>query len=393
MFAMTGSQADRADRNKVTLLKLSDMQKTQTGVDDEDEEDDDDQVDEDPTIEHASANHQGCVNRIRSMPQNAGVVATMSDTSQVHVFDFSDCLRSMMAKGPRVAAPTKPAFSFRGHRSEGYALDWSPAVAGRLATGDCAGAIHVWNSSGSSWQVEAKALTGHTGSVEDIQWSPTEGTVFSSASSDNTVRIWDTRGKTGPQISIDAHQDDVNVISWNRSVAYLLASGCEDGSFKVLYGRRPDPLIKTPSHLCFSLCLPRCGTYARSVTVRARWRTSSTTKGLYLRLSGRPTTSPCCASPAATTKSQCGTFPSRPMTSPPLARSTRRWPSSQRSSSSSTKGRQTSRKSTFTRRYPASSCPQRRTASTYSSPPSPCRLRSLRGGGGGSGGSVNTTKR
>jgi ribosome assembly protein RRB1 len=69
--------------------------------------------------------------------------------------------------------------------------------------------------------------------VEDIQWSPTEGTVFSSASSDNTVRIWDTRGKAGPQISVDAHQDDVNVISWNRSVGYLLASGCEDGSFKV----------------------------------------------------------------------------------------------------------------------------------------------------------------
>ena len=32
MFAATGSQADRADKNKVTLLKLSDLQKTQTGV-------------------------------------------------------------------------------------------------------------------------------------------------------------------------------------------------------------------------------------------------------------------------------------------------------------------------------------------------------------------------
>ena len=230
MFAVTGSQADRADKNKVTLLKLSDLQTTQT---DEDDEDEDENVDEDPTIEHVNVAHAGGVNRIRSMPQNPGFVATMADTSQVHIFDFSDSLRSMMTKGPRGVAPTKPLFSFRGHRSEGYALDWSPAAAGRLATGDCAGAIHVWNGSGANWQVDAKAFTGHTGSVEDIQWSPTEGTVFSSASSDRTVRIWDTRGKTGPQISIDAHLDDVNVISWNRSVAYLLASGCEDGSFKV----------------------------------------------------------------------------------------------------------------------------------------------------------------
>ena len=234
MFAITGSQADRADKNKVTLLKLSDLQKTQTGVD-SDEDEDDDQIDEDPTIEHVNVNHAGCVNRIRSMPQQAGVVATMADTSQVHIFDFSDSLRSMMTKGPRGVAPTKPVYSFRGHRSEGYAVDWSPAVTGRLATGDCAGAIHIWNStSGSaSWQVDTKPYTGHEGTVEDLQWSPTEGTVFSSASSDRTVRIWDTRGKTGPQITIDAHTDDVNVISWNRSVAYLLASGCEDGSFKV----------------------------------------------------------------------------------------------------------------------------------------------------------------
>lgn len=32
MFAVSGSQADRADRNKVTLLKLSELQKTQTSA-------------------------------------------------------------------------------------------------------------------------------------------------------------------------------------------------------------------------------------------------------------------------------------------------------------------------------------------------------------------------
>ena len=171
------------------------------------------------------------------MPQNSGIIATMSDSSQAHIYDFSEALKSMMVKGPRVPAPTKPMFTYKGHKSEGYAIDWSLAVAGRLATGDCSGVINIWNpnssGSGASWQIDGNVFTGHNGSVEDLQWSPTEGTVFSSCSSDKTVRIWDTRGKTGPQITIDAHLDDVNVISWNRSVSYLLASGCEDGSFKV----------------------------------------------------------------------------------------------------------------------------------------------------------------
>lgn len=176
----------------------------------------------------------------RSMPQEPGIVATMADTAKAHIFDLTRVVRSMMVKGPRAQPPTKPAYTYKGHREEGYAVDWSCVTAGQLATGDCAGSIYIWNNVGggaggtlaSSWKV-SKAYLGHQGSVEDLQWSPTESTVFSSSSVDRTVRIWDTRGKTGPQITVEAHENDVNVISWNKNVNYLLASGCDDGSFKV----------------------------------------------------------------------------------------------------------------------------------------------------------------
>ena len=206
--------------------------------DEDDDEEDDDEEDEDPTLEHVNVPHTGGVNRIRTMPQAPGIIASMAETGQVHIFDLQAVHKSMMVTGPRATPPTKPTFTFRGHRSEGYAIDWSLKAPGKLATGDCSGNIHIWNCEVSSqmnsnqWQVDPKPYTGHKGSVEDIQWSPSEATVFSSASTDKTIKIWDTRGKN-PQISFDAHNEDVNVTSWNTNVAYLLASGCDDGSFKV----------------------------------------------------------------------------------------------------------------------------------------------------------------
>lgn len=233
MYIVCGSQADARDKNKLTLLKLSDMHKTHVALDSEGEEEDDDNLDEDPTIEHVNVPHVGGVNRVRSMPQNPGIIATMADNSHAHIFDTTAVFQGLMTRGHRPSAPTKPAFTFRGHRDEGFAVDWSPSRAGRLATGDCASAIHVWNMNGSSWQVDSAPYLGHMGSVEDLQWSPTEDTVFASASADRTIRVWDTRGRSGPQISVNAHAEDVNVISWNRGVSYLLASGSDDGSFKV----------------------------------------------------------------------------------------------------------------------------------------------------------------
>lgn len=235
MYAVTGSQADAAENNKITLLKLSELRKTGGNDSDSDSEDEDDDVDDDPTLEHVDIPHIGGINRIRNMPQKPGIIATMADSGHAHIYDISATFQSMLAKGPRVPAPTKPLFTFKGHREEGFAIDWSPVTSGRLATGDCAGAINIWNSTESgSWQVDNKPYLGHKNSVEDIQWSPTEPSVFISASSDKSIRIWDTRGRSGPQITVDsAHNEDINVISWNRNVAYLLASGCDDGSFKV----------------------------------------------------------------------------------------------------------------------------------------------------------------
>jgi len=168
------------------------------------------------------------------MPQEPGIVATWSALGKVDIWDAKALLPALDKSDLRPVS-LKPTFTFSGHRDEGFAMDWSPVAKGRFLTGDCANNIHFWDMKDGSWAVDSKApYTSHTSSVEDLQWSPVEATVFASCSADKTIRIWDTRAPTKKsQLWIAAHKSDVNVISWNRKTPHLLASGADDGMIKV----------------------------------------------------------------------------------------------------------------------------------------------------------------
>ncbi|KAF9947443.1 ribosome biosynthesis protein rrb1 [Modicella reniformis] len=239
-YVVTGTQADLAHNNEVMVMKMSQLAKTKNdgGNDSDDDGDDDDEVDEDPILEYKSMRHMGGVNRIRAMPQrNQQVAATWADTGKVHLWDLGAHIRALDQAGTMIPeSAKKPLYTIESHgRSEGFAMDWSETVTGRLLTGDISGKIYMTSLNDSTGAVTPDRIpfVGHKSSIEDLQWSPSEKGVFASCSADQTVRIWDVRSKKRPGLVAKVHNSDVNVISWNKKLPYMLASGSDEGIFSV----------------------------------------------------------------------------------------------------------------------------------------------------------------
>ncbi len=244
LYAVAGTQAEsrKANNNELMVMKLSGLSRMDRDRNEEDsDEDDDDDENAEPILESKSIPLSSTTNRIRahqappsySSKPPTTFTATMTEDACVLIHDVTPHLSAFDAPGSSIShQQMKPVSTLRMHRTEGYALDWSPILPqGKLLTGDNDGKIFVTTcGEGGKFVADTKPFAGHQGSVEDIQWSPTEVNVFASASSDGTVKVWDVRSKSRkPQISIQVSNADVNVISWSHLTAHLLATGADDG--------------------------------------------------------------------------------------------------------------------------------------------------------------------
>ncbi|CAI8026292.1 Glutamate-rich WD repeat-containing protein 1 [Geodia barretti] len=241
-YVMGGTQAQPGRQNFIVLMKLYNLVRTLV---EDGEDDDEDDGEEGPQMESVMIQHTGAVNRLRvAEGVQRNLVATWSEQGTVSVWDTSRhviLLDSPSVGGAEASAAClrghqeDPLYAFSGHQAKGYGLAWSPTFPGRLATGDCTKNIYIWEPKEEGvWQVGPNPLVGHTNSVEDIQWSPNEPSVLATCSVDQTVRIWDCRAKAEKacMLTTNAHNTDVNVISWNHSEP-LLVSGADDGSLKI----------------------------------------------------------------------------------------------------------------------------------------------------------------
>ncbi|KAH3680768.1 hypothetical protein WICMUC_000119 [Wickerhamomyces mucosus] len=245
LYVATATQAQRKKENELLVLKLSQLAKTL--VKDEENEDDDDEDNEDgfegdPIMESETVPLRDTTNRLRVSP-HAGktgeyFTAVSSENGEVQIFDLSSQFKSFDTPGYSIPKQSKkPIHTIRNHGNvEGYGLDWSPLInSGSLLSGDCTGRVYLTSRNTSNWITDKTPFTiDNNQSIEDIQWSRSEQTVFATCGTDGYIRIWDTRSKKHrPAISVQASKTDVNVISWCDKINYLLASGDDDGKWGI----------------------------------------------------------------------------------------------------------------------------------------------------------------
>mmetsp|Transcript_22212 Transcript_22212/g.62416 ORF Transcript_22212/g.62416 Transcript_22212/m.62416 type:complete len:503 (+) Transcript_22212:64-1572(+) len=273
LFFAAGTQASQSDKNKVLLCHAQDLHCTRNDGDSSDDDDDDDVLDDDPVLAWRELPCYGAVNRVRVCPHKPNIISAWLETGNVVMLDANSELNalgyypgSQSAQNPSGSSGSSgkkkkkkkssaTLQTFQGHNMEGYAMDWSKVVPGAYLSGDCEGAIYLWHPNGGKWKVEDTAFKGHEGSVEDIQWNPSDNVTFGSCGVDRTIRLWDCRE---PQKSLlclkEAHTQDINVMSWNAKMPNLIVSGGDEGTFKIwdlrktAKSKKPTPFIEMSFH-------------------------------------------------------------------------------------------------------------------------------------------------
>jgi ribosome assembly protein RRB1 len=200
-YVVSGTQADEGDKNKLVVMKWSNLQRTnRDGLEDEEDEEEeearrnkfrtendqddddegDDEADGDPELEFRMIRHQGGVNRVRAMPQMSTLVASWSDNGNVYIHNIHAEPEALEGRANNVfptSAPPVHVFA-SGHKTEGYGMAWNPHQVGMFASGDCKGNTYLWNPApGGSW---TQSLIGSSSSVsfpfesvEDIEFKKT----------------------------------------------------------------------------------------------------------------------------------------------------------------------------------------------------------------------------
>jgi transducin (beta)-like 1 len=129
----------------------------------------------------------------------------------------------------------QPIKTFSGHTETVQFIQWDPQ--GKLlASGSSDNTVRVWSMDREDCLHDLK---GHTGWVSQVKWSNTgPGTKYpnsklslASVSDDKTVKLWDV--ETGTCLhTLENHQDYVTSIDFSPDRRFL-ASGCDDGVFNI----------------------------------------------------------------------------------------------------------------------------------------------------------------
>ena len=187
--------------------------------------------------------HPTEVNKARYQPQNIDIIATWASDSNVYIWDRS--------KHPSIPKDdhSPPNAVLSGHKKEGFALEWNPAVEGQLLSGSEDKTVMLWDlakdfSIANKIMSPARTFNHHSATVNDVQFHPTLGAnLFGSVSDDLTMCLMDLRSASNDRPAIEfkkAHNDAINALAFHPTLDKLFATGSADKTVGIFDLRFPD---------------------------------------------------------------------------------------------------------------------------------------------------------
>ncbi|KAF2068787.1 hypothetical protein CYY_009889 [Polysphondylium violaceum] len=117
---------------------------------------------------------------------------------------------------------------YAGHKKKVNSVHWS-LDGKKLASGGVDNTVRVWGI--DTTKGKELEIKGHTDTVEQLAWSPINSDILATASSDKTIKIWDTRsGKC--TTTINTGGENIN-LAWYIDGQYM-ASGTRDDQVSLI---------------------------------------------------------------------------------------------------------------------------------------------------------------
>eukprot|EP00004_Rigifila_ramosa_P019672 TRINITY_DN5029_c0_g1_i1.p1 TRINITY_DN5029_c0_g1~~TRINITY_DN5029_c0_g1_i1.p1 ORF type:complete len:582 (+),score=128.77 TRINITY_DN5029_c0_g1_i1:34-1746(+) len=138
---------------------------------------------------------------------------------------------------------------YSGHSSTINDLDFNPFYDNIIASSseDCS--IKIWRveNPGTANVTEANlTLSGHQRRCGVIQWHPTASNVLASTSADGNIKVWDTEVGTA-HVDMSDHPDVIQSISWNYDGS-MFATSCKDKNVRLVDPRSSTSVASTIAH-------------------------------------------------------------------------------------------------------------------------------------------------
>lgn len=169
------------------------------------------------------------MNRARYMPQNPCVIATKTNSGEVHIFDYT-----RHPSMPAEDAVVSPDLRLVGQKREGYGLAWNVREKGLILSASEDMTVCLWDVQAGSKERRTleplRVFAAHAGIVEDVAWHWSQENIFGSVGDDRLLMLWDTRrpGNTEPVARVQAHKEEINCLAFNPGNEYMLATGSTD---------------------------------------------------------------------------------------------------------------------------------------------------------------------